>query len=171
MVTTLFAMPEVTSPLAGRPATVATPSMTNPNAQNVLEIDGVDFCYGAAKALHDVTLNIKEREVTAFIGPSGCGKSTLLRCLNRMNDLIDGTRVTKGQIRIDGVNIYDSRVDVIELKKPARVRFQKTRRHGVSEIESFSEIDLRQHHLRAAHPGREAQIPAGRNRGEKPAGR
>src|SRR3954467_11457013 len=126
MVTTLFAMPEVTSPLAGRPATVATPSMTNPNARNVIEIDGVDFCYGASKALHDISLNIKEREVTAFIGPSGCGKSTLLRCLNRMNDLIDGTRIGAGEIRIDGVNINDPRVDVIELRKRVGMVFQKS---------------------------------------------
>ncbi|HLP25961.1 MAG TPA: phosphate ABC transporter ATP-binding protein PstB [Acidobacteriota bacterium] len=73
-----------------------------------------------------MTLNIREREVTAFIGPSGCGKSTLLRCLNRMNDLIDGARVTTGQIRIDGVDIHDSRVDVIELRKRVGMVFQKS---------------------------------------------
>ncbi len=94
--------------------------------QIAIEIDDVDFCYGVSKALHDITLNIAARQVTAFIGPSGCGKSTLLRCLNRMNDLIDGARVTDGQIRIDGVNIYDPRVDVIELRKRVGMVFQKS---------------------------------------------
>lgn len=94
--------------------------------QIAIEIDDVDFCYGASKALHDITLNIAARQVTAFIGPSGCGKSTLLRCLNRMNDLIDGARVTDGQIRIDGVNVYDPRVDVIELRKRVGMVFQKS---------------------------------------------
>ena len=89
-------------------------------------IDDVDFNYGASRALHDITLNIQERQVTAFIGPSGCGKSTLLRCLNRMNDLIDGARVSAGQIRIDGVNINDPRVDVIELRKRVGMVFQKS---------------------------------------------
>ncbi|MEJ1973859.1 MAG: phosphate ABC transporter ATP-binding protein PstB [Lacunisphaera sp.] len=92
----------------------------------MIEIDDVDFYYGKSQALHDVTLNIAEREVTAFIGPSGCGKSTLLRCLNRMNDLIDGTRIGDGEIRIDGVNIYDPRVDVIELRKRVGMVFQKS---------------------------------------------
>lgn len=94
--------------------------------QIAIEIDDVDFCYGASKALHDISLNIAARQVTAFIGPSGCGKSTLLRCLNRMNDLIDGARVTDGQIRIDGVNVYDPRVDVIELRKRVGMVFQKS---------------------------------------------
>jgi phosphate transport system ATP-binding protein len=95
-------------------------------AKPMIEIDDVDFYYGKSQALHDVTLNIAEREVTAFIGPSGCGKSTLLRCLNRMNDLIDGTRIGAGEIRIDGVNIYDPRVDVIELRKRVGMVFQKS---------------------------------------------
>lgn len=119
-------MPAVTSPLAARPAPAFPAVATNPAARNVIEIDGVDFCYGTAKALHNISLNIREREVTAFIGPSGCGKSTLLRCLNRMNDLIDVAKVTKGEIRIDGVNIYDSRVDVIELRKRVGMVFQKS---------------------------------------------
>ena len=95
-------------------------------ARPMIEIDDVDFFYGKSQALHDVSLNIAEREVTAFIGPSGCGKSTLLRCLNRMNDLIDGTRIGAGEIRIDGVNIYDPRVDVIELRKRVGMVFQKS---------------------------------------------
>ncbi|MCM2274258.1 MAG: phosphate ABC transporter ATP-binding protein PstB [Candidatus Didemnitutus sp.] len=107
--------------LAGAPAAQPAPA-----ARSIIEIDDVDFCYGATQALHDITLAIEERKVTAFIGPSGCGKSTLLRCLNRMNDLIDGARITTGQIRVDGVDIYDLRVDVIELRKRVGMVFQKS---------------------------------------------
>jgi phosphate transport system ATP-binding protein len=121
-------MPETTAtpPAAPRPVAVTPSAPANPAARAVIEIDDVDFNYGASRALHDITLNIQERQVTAFIGPSGCGKSTLLRCLNRMNDLIDGARVSAGQIRIDGVNIYDPRVDVIELRKRVGMVFQKS---------------------------------------------
>ncbi len=111
-----------TAPVVTVEKTAAAPA----NARPMIEIDDVDFYYGKSQALHDVSLNIAEREVTAFIGPSGCGKSTLLRCLNRMNDLIDGTRIGAGEIRIDGVNIYDPRVDVIELRKRVGMVFQKS---------------------------------------------
>jgi len=97
-----------------------------PGARAVIEIDQVDFCYGTSQTLFGVSLNIHEREVTAFIGPSGCGKSTLLRCLNRMNDLIDGARISSGQIRIDSINIHDPRIDVIELRKRVGMVFQKS---------------------------------------------
>ncbi|MBP6865072.1 MAG: phosphate ABC transporter ATP-binding protein [Candidatus Didemnitutus sp.] len=109
------------SVLAGAPAAQPAPA-----GRAIIEIDDVDFCYGATQALHDITLAIEERKVTAFIGPSGCGKSTLLRCLNRMNDLIDGARIITGQIRVDGVDIYDPRVDVIELRKRVGMVFQKS---------------------------------------------
>jgi phosphate transport system ATP-binding protein len=112
--------------VAPRPVSVAPGASVNPAARDIIEIDDVDFNYGASRALHDITLNIKEREVTAFIGPSGCGKSTLLRCLNRMNDLIESARVSAGEIRIDGVNINDPRVDVIELRKRVGMVFQKS---------------------------------------------
>ncbi len=111
---------------APRPVAATPAAPVNPAARAIIEIDDVDFNYGAARTLHDVTLNIKEREVTAFIGPSGCGKSTLLRCLNRMNDLIEGAHVSAGQIRIDGVDINDPRVDVIELRKRVGMVFQKS---------------------------------------------
>jgi phosphate transport system ATP-binding protein len=99
---------------------------TAPAADTLIDIAGVDFFYGATQALHDVTLRIENRKVTAFIGPSGCGKSTLLRCLNRMNDLIDGTRVAKGTIRIRGIDIHRPDVDVIELRKRVGMVFQKS---------------------------------------------
>ena len=120
-------MPEPTAPTAApRPLATAPVASPNPATRAVIEIDDVDFHYDASKALHDITLNILERQVTAFIGPSGCGKSTLLRCLNRMNDLIEGARISAGQIRIDGVNINDPRVDVIELRKRVGMVFQKS---------------------------------------------
>ena len=99
---------------------------TAPVAPVLVDIDHVDFFYGASQALHDINLKIDAKKVTAFIGPSGCGKSTLLRCLNRMNDLIDGTRVAKGTIKIHGVDIYQQDVDVIELRKRVGMVFQKS---------------------------------------------
>ncbi|MEZ5405071.1 MAG: phosphate ABC transporter ATP-binding protein PstB [Verrucomicrobiia bacterium] len=92
----------------------------------LIEVCNVDFCYGSHKVLHEVSLTIPEKEVTAFIGPSGCGKSTLLRCFNRMNDLIDEAHLKRGEIRIHDVNIYDPSVDVIELRKRVGMVFQKS---------------------------------------------
>ena len=104
------------------------PSNVEPDVPGtpVIEVDQVDFHYGAAKALHGINLSVPEKKVTAFIGPSGCGKSTLLRCLNRMNDLVDHARVTAGEIRIDGVDINARDVDVIELRKRVGMVFQKS---------------------------------------------
>jgi phosphate transport system ATP-binding protein len=84
----------------------------------------VNFYYGAFKALHDITLNFKTHQVTALIGPSGCGKSTFLRCLNRMNDLIAGTRV-EGEILLEGENIYAPSIDVVNLRGRVGMVFQK----------------------------------------------
>ena len=92
----------------------------------LIDIDRLDFAYGDRPALMGVTLKIPERKVTAFIGPSGCGKSTLLRCLNRMNDLIDGATVTSGTIRIRNIDINSPPVDVIELRKRVGMVFQKS---------------------------------------------
>lgn len=75
-------------------------------------------------ALNDITLAIPRNQVTAFIGPSGCGKSSLLRCFNRMNDLIDECRI-KGKINIDGVNIYDKKTDIADLRRRVGMVFQK----------------------------------------------
>ena len=94
--------------------------------RTMIDVDGVDFHYGKAKALHGINLKIPEKRVTAFIGPSGCGKSTLLRCFNRMNDLLDNAHVTAGEIRIEGVNINAPEVDVIELRKRVGMVFQKS---------------------------------------------
>ncbi len=80
--------------------------------------------YGPKQALFDVSIDIPEKAVTAFIGPSGCGKSTFLRCLNRMNDTIEGARVT-GRIELDGDDVYDASLDVVELRARVGMVFQK----------------------------------------------
>ena len=85
---------------------------------------GVEVFYGEKQAIIDVSLEIRERQVTALIGPSGCGKSTYLRCLNRMNDTIEGCRVT-GRITLDNDDIYDPGVDVVELRARVGMVFQK----------------------------------------------
>ncbi|MBI0176891.1 phosphate ABC transporter ATP-binding protein PstB [Bartonella apis] len=84
----------------------------------------VKVFYGAKEALHGVNLDIPEHQVMALIGPSGCGKSTFLRCLNRMNDTIDGAKVT-GLITLDGQDIYDPGIDVVELRARVGMVFQK----------------------------------------------
>jgi phosphate transport system ATP-binding protein len=104
----------------------AAPAQPAPVGRTLIDIDHVDFYYGENQALFDINMKLEEKKVTAFIGPSGCGKSTLLRCLNRMNDLIDGTAVKRGQIRIRGTDIYSPEVDVIELRKRVGMVFQKS---------------------------------------------
>lgn len=83
----------------------------------------VNVHYGTTHALKDVSVEIQEHAVTAFIGPSGCGKSTFLRCLNRMNDTIDICRVT-GEILLDGRDIYDKQVDPVQLRARVGMVFQ-----------------------------------------------
>jgi phosphate transport system ATP-binding protein len=97
---------------------------TGDAAKNIFSVENVDFYYGEKHALKSINLAIGEKKSTAFIGPSGCGKTTLLRCLNRMNDLVLGTRVT-GEIKLDGRNIYDSSMDVINLRRRVGMIFQK----------------------------------------------
>jgi phosphate transport system ATP-binding protein len=111
---------------AGLPVGAGPATPRAPAARTLIEIEHLDFFYGPTQALHDITLGIEDHKVTAFIGPSGCGKSTLLRCVNRMNDLIDGTRVPRGTIKIHGVDIYQPDVEVIELRKRVGMVFQKS---------------------------------------------
>ena len=119
----LLEMPETASQLtANEPA----PLPSAPVDRASIEIDHLDFAYGNHEVLHDIHLDIPPRAVTAFIGPSGCGKTTLLRCLNRMNDLIDSARITRGAIRIEGVDINDPGVDVVDLRRRVGMVFQKS---------------------------------------------
>ncbi len=91
--------------------------------ENKIEIRNLDFWYGLNHVLKDISLDIRAREVTAFIGPSGCGKSTLIRCLNRMNELIPGTRL-EGQVKIDGRDIYTN-ADPVMVRRRIGMVFQK----------------------------------------------
>jgi phosphate transport system ATP-binding protein len=90
-----------------------------------IAVRDLDFYYGKTQALQRVSLQIPERVVMAFIGPSGCGKSTFLRTLNRMNDVIPGTRV-EGEVLMDGVDIYKPGTDVVELRRKVGMVFQKS---------------------------------------------
>jgi len=96
------------------------------NTSEVIKMRGrkVGVFYGEKQALFDVDLDVRQNQVTALIGPSGCGKSTFLRCLNRMNDTIDSARVT-GQITLDGEDVYDKAIDVVELRARVGMVFQK----------------------------------------------
>ena len=89
-----------------------------------LEVENMNFYYGDVKALNNINIIIPERKVTAFIGPSGCGKSTLIRIFNRMNDLIDGTRL-EGSVRLNGTEIYDPDLNVADLRRRVGMVFQK----------------------------------------------
>jgi phosphate transport system ATP-binding protein len=104
--------------------TRAVPSPRLPLVAPAVEVRHLDCIYGKTQALHGISLDIPDRQVTAFIGPSGCGKSTFLRCFNRLNDLIDNCRID-GSVKIHGNEIYARGVDVISLRKRTSMVFQK----------------------------------------------
>jgi phosphate transport system ATP-binding protein len=113
------------------PMAPRTPEAPQPAAQPLqpaapkIEVTGLNFFYGANKVLDDIHLKIQPNQVTALIGPSGCGKSTFLRSLNRMSDIVPGTRV-EGSICIDNEDIYASSVDVVNLRRRVGMVFQKS---------------------------------------------
>src|ERR671912_2784224 len=111
------------------PPPLAVPSPPTPDVAGdhavCIDVEALNFYYGPKRALEDITIQIQKHLVTAFIGPSGCGKSTFLRTLNRMNDIIPGTRV-EGTVLVDGSNIYDSDVDVVQLRRRIGMVFQKS---------------------------------------------
>jgi phosphate transport system ATP-binding protein len=111
--------------MAAAQTNAAAPAATQP-ARNGVKVRsrGVNVRYGDNRALTDVDLDIDANKVTALIGPSGCGKSTYLRCLNRMNDVIEGCRV-EGSLAIDGHDIYDRSIDVVQLRRRVGMVFQK----------------------------------------------
>ncbi|MGE0591970.1 MAG: phosphate ABC transporter ATP-binding protein PstB [Vicinamibacterales bacterium] len=109
----------------------------DPVAPTKIEAESLDFFYGTTRALEGITLRIRTNVVTAFIGPSGCGKSTFLRTMNRMNDIIPGTRVTGG-LRIDGHDIYAPGVDVVALRRRIGMVFQKSNPFPKSIFENIA---------------------------------
>jgi len=90
-----------------------------------VKVKDLSLWYGTNRALKNISMDIPEKKVTAFIGPSGCGKSTFLRTLNRMNDLIDNVTI-EGEVHVDEVNIYDRNIDVVNLRKKVGMIFQKS---------------------------------------------
>jgi phosphate transport system ATP-binding protein len=102
-----------------------------------IEVEGLNFYYGSKRALEDISIGIQKHLVTAFIGPSGCGKSTFLRTLNRMNDIIPGTRVD-GRVRIEGHDIYGGGVDVVALRRRVGMVFQKSNPFPKSVFENVA---------------------------------
>src|SRR3989338_319830 len=102
-----------------------------------ITIKGLNFFYGANQALKNVSLGVKEREITALIGPSGCGKTTFLRCLNRMHDLYHGNRY-EGEIVLDGVNILEKGLDLIKLRSKVGMVFQKPTPFPMSIFENIA---------------------------------
>jgi phosphate transport system ATP-binding protein len=110
-----------------------------------IAIESLSFYYGDFRALTDVTLNIRERQITAFIGPSGCGKSTFLRAINRMNDIIEGTR-TEGRVLLDGEDVYARDVDVVLLRKRVGMVFQRPNPFPMSIYDNIA-FGPRIHHM------------------------
>ena len=102
-----------------------------------IAVDNLNFYYGPKRALDGINIAIRANLVTAFIGPSGCGKSTFLRTLNRMNDIIPATRV-EGSVQIDGQSIYDSGIDVVQLRRKVGMVFQKSNPFPKSIFENIA---------------------------------
>ncbi len=116
---------ESASEVVRAPSFIAdAPTSVPDNAAVVFDVSGLDVYYGNFRAVRDVNLQIHTHEITAFIGPSGCGKSTVLRCFDRMNDLIEGARID-GKIQFHGVDLYDPRIDPVEVRKRIGMVFQK----------------------------------------------
>jgi phosphate transport system ATP-binding protein len=125
-------MPQQLPPQTGQPADETE------TAKVMIAVRDLDFAYGSHQVLHKVALEMPARAVTAFIGPSGCGKTTLLRCINRMNDLIEGARITEGAIQLDGVDVNAPEVDVVDLRRRVGMVFQKSNPFPKSIYENIS---------------------------------
>jgi len=107
------------------PVTRSSPAEPAVEKAGKIVVAGLDFYYGARRVLEQISVRIRPNEVTALIGPSGCGKSTFLRTLNRMNDIVPGSRV-EGAVTIDGQDIYASSVDVVDLRRRVGMVFQRS---------------------------------------------
>lgn len=102
-----------------------------------IKTENMSLFYSGKMALNNISITIPEKKVTAFIGPSGCGKSTFLRCLNRMNDLIEGVKI-EGKVMIDNIDIYDKNIDVVNLRKKVGMVFQKSNPFAKSVYENVA---------------------------------
>jgi phosphate transport system ATP-binding protein len=114
------------------------PADETEEATIMIDVRDVDFAYGSNQVLYNVSLDIPAQAVTAFIGPSGCGKTTLLRCINRMNDLIENARITRGAIHLGGIDINAAQVDVVDLRRRVGMVFQKSNPFPKSIYENIS---------------------------------
>ena len=117
----LLPNPAAVAPPLAEPIATPAPAPFRPK----IDVEGLNFYYGANKVLDNITVRLAANHVTALIGPSGCGKSTFIRTLNRMNDIIPGTRV-EGSVKIDGDDVYASSVDVVDLRRRVGMVFQKS---------------------------------------------
>src|SRR4029450_5648421 len=120
----LIDMPQTLSQQSSRQTDRAADETVN--TAMMIDVRDLDFAYTGNQVLHNVTLQMPARAVTAFIGPSGCGKTTLLRCINRMNDLIENARIIQGAIYLGGVDINSPKVDVVDLRRRVGMVFQKS---------------------------------------------
>ena len=127
----------VMDPVAQAPTSTEPASAPVERPEPKIQVTNLDFYYGSFQALKNVSLDISPNQVTALIGPSGCGKSTFLRCLNRMNELIEDTRLT-GKVMIDGVDVYSPLVDPVELRKAIGMVFQKPNPFPMSIFENVA---------------------------------
>lgn len=154
--------PTLSKPLA-RPSLAATPSAVSRDAAVKLHAQNVSVLYGGRVAVRDVTLDVPEHSVMAFIGPSGCGKSTVLRCFDRMNDLIPSATVT-GRVELDGEDMYAQDVLPVEVRRKVGLVFQRPnpfpmsiyenvaygpRRHGLKDKASLNDLVERSLHRAA----------------------
>ena len=114
----------IPQPASSVPSSSVVPTDDSFPPEVVFRVEDLNCFYGANRAVRDVTMDIVEREITAIIGPSGCGKTTVLRCFNRMNDLIEGARA-EGTLLFRGVDLYDPRVDPVEVRRRVGMVFQK----------------------------------------------
>jgi phosphate transport system ATP-binding protein len=141
--------PRPVKPLKSPEPPTAMTSPPVPDARYKIDVAAMNFYYGANRVLDQIAVQMPAHQVTALIGPSGCGKSTFLRSLNRMNDIIPGTRV-EGSVRIDGQDIYAPSVDVVDLRRRVGMVFQKSNPFPKSIFDNVA-YGLRINHLVSSH--------------------
>ena len=149
-------MPAVQTPPSRPSVTPNAAQASEPERAPLIDVRDLNFYYGAKRALESITIGIRPNIVTAFIGPSGCGKSTFLRTLNRMNDIIAGTRV-EGQVLIDGQDIYGPASDVVRLRRRVGMVFQKSNPFPKSIFENVA-YGLRINGLARGRPALMAKV-------------